>query len=55
MTEKRQPDDHPPPEAKTETDPHGHAPNGVPHDDAEAEPKGYPRSDRQDTETAAKP
>jgi hypothetical protein len=51
MTKPRQPDDHPAPEQKPDQ---SHAPNGIPEGAGEAEAKGYPHSDREDTETAAK-
>jgi hypothetical protein len=53
MTTPSQPKDPPPVEQETQTNPHGHAPNGIPHGDSDAEPKGVPHSDRQDSETAA--
>ena len=55
MTEPTQPKDPPAPEQKTETDPHGHSPNGVPPQADQAAPTGTPSSDRHETETAAKP
>jgi len=54
MTEPKQPEDHP----KTEDAPassHEHAPNGVPPDAVDGQPKAKPTSDRQFTETAASP
>ncbi len=51
MTEPKQPADHPTSEQKPGQ---SHAPNGIPKGADEAEAKGYPHSDREDTETAAK-
>lgn len=53
MTDPKQPDDHPSAEQTPTMPPH--APNGVPAEAVDDEPKGYPTSDRQSTETAASP
>ena len=54
MSDQNQPVDHPQ-NAPTATDPHGHAPNGVPREMEGEEAKGYPHSDRAQSENAAKP
>ena len=53
MTDPKQPDDHPSNEQMPALPPN--APNGVPPEAVDVEPKGHPTSDRQATETAASP
>ncbi len=53
MTDPKQPDDHPT-SVDTATMP-ANAPNGVPAENVDMEPKARPTSDRQLTETAASP
>ncbi len=55
MSQPKQPEDPPAEGAPVNHNPTGTTPNGIPDGIERGEPKGTPNSDRQDSETAAKP